>query len=155
MARTRTSINVPAKGRMRDMADRLWSIAVRDDWGGVCAVCGIAPCDAHHLIPRQNYATRYDLRNGIALCRRHHKFCPHVSPHQTSAGFMMWLEANYLESAVWLIATVSDGHYKRETQRNAAYFCGVLLALKEHVTPEDFERVCGVKFSRYLTEEYE
>ena len=38
--RKRTNKNVPAKGRLRDFADDLWKLAVRDDWGYKCAACG-------------------------------------------------------------------------------------------------------------------
>jgi hypothetical protein len=72
--KAQTPSNVPSKKRMRDIADRLWSRAVRDDWAWRCAVCGNQPCEAHHLVPRQHQGTRYDLTNGVALCAHCHQF---------------------------------------------------------------------------------
>ena len=46
--RKRTNSKTPAKGRLRDCADQLWSLAVRDDWNNRCAVCGFGKCEAHH-----------------------------------------------------------------------------------------------------------
>ena len=86
--RKRTSKNVPAKGRLKEIAAQLWSLAVRADWANKCAVCGYGKTEAHHLIPRQHEATRYNIRNGIALCASHHQFDKDVSPHQNAAGWL-------------------------------------------------------------------
>ena len=147
MARKRTSKDVPAKGRLREMADALWSYAVREDWAWKCAVCGSATVEAHHLVPRQHEATRYLLRNGIALCARCHQFDPDVSPHQNAAGWLSWLVINHKELYGWY----------RENERpefsgtkNPAYYCEQIKRLREYVPAEEFERICGVKFSRWL-----
>ncbi len=149
--RKRTNANIPAKGRLRDMADRLWSIAVRSDWNWKCAVCGKGPCDAHHMIPRANEAMRYSLRNGVALCSSHHQFCPHVSPHQNAAGWMEWLRVNQPLRHEWYVETVTNGcHLKFAGTTNALYFCGVIVGFREYVEPEKFQEIVGIKFSEYL-----
>ena len=149
--RKRTNANVPAKGRLRDMADRLWSISVRSDWNWKCAVCGNSPCDAHHLIPRMNEATRYSLRNGIALCPSHHQFCPHLSPHQNAAGWMQWLAANQPLRHEWYVKTVTNGdHLKFTGTKNAPYYCERILSFREYVDPEKFQEIVGVTFGKYL-----
>lgn len=149
--RKRTSKDVPAKGRLKDMADRLWSLAVRSDWNGKCAVCGKGPCDAHHLIPRMNAAMRYSLHNGIALCSSHHQFCPQLSPHQNAAGWMEWLRTNQPLRYEWYVETVTNGdHLKFTGTTNAPYYCGVILSFREYVEPEKFQEIVGIAFSKHL-----
>ena len=131
------------------MADRLWSLAVRDDWAHKCAVCNGTPVEAHHLIPRQNEQWRYDLRNGIALCARHHQFEPGVSPHQNAAGWMEWLTEWHPNLAAW---------YREHSRvpftgtKTALYYCDILRELRQYIDDESWEAVVGIKFGRYLLE---
>lgn len=147
--RIRTNKNIPAKGRLRDMADKLWSLAVRADWNNTCAMCGASKCDAHHLIPRQIEATRYELHNGMALCSRCHQFCPERSPHQNAAGFMAWVEeANPLRAA-WM----KENHRPQcDVTVTPLYLCDVLRDLRQYFEATEFESVCGVRFSHWLRE---
>lgn len=152
--RKRTNKNVPAKGRLRDMADRLWSLAVRSDWCNQCAVCGNSKCEAHHLIPRQHERTRYDLNNGIALCASHHQFDPEISPHQNAAGWLLWLAEHCEFTAEWYTKTVDSGDYKRfEGTKNAQHYIDVIQGLREYVEDDEFVRIVGVRLSGYLAEE--
>ncbi len=151
--RKRTNKNCPAKGRLRDMADRLWSLGVRGDWAHKCAVDGRGNCDAHHLIPRQHEATRYELRNGIALCSHCHQFSPDVSPHQNAAGWLAWLEMNQPELYQWYTETLGGGgHRAFDGTKTADYYCGVIRELQQYVEPDDYKRIVGVRFSRWLDE---
>ena len=62
-----------------------------------CQVCGKVDgkLDVHHIIPRSNVDTRYDRRNGITLCFRHHKVGK-LSAHMNSVWFADFLkEWNY------------------------------------------------------------
>ena len=149
--RKRTNSKVPAKGRLREMADTLWSLAVRSDWAWKCAVCGNSKVEAHHLTPRQFTATRFDLDCGIALCSHHHQFCPEVSPHQNAAGWLAWLEKTHPRCFAWY---QQNKRPLFEGTTNSAYYCEVILALEPYVDDGEFERVCGIKFSRYLLEEF-
>jgi len=155
--RRRTNKNVPAKGRLRDMADQLWSLAVREDWNHKCAVCGFTErLEAHHLIPRQWFSTRYDLRNGITLCARHHQFDPALSPHQNAAGWLQWLDQNHRSRADWYKTTIALGAYKKLLwTKNADYFCTIIRSLKEYVDESNYERIVGVRFSQWLLENVE
>lgn len=87
-------------------ADSQWSVAVRSR-DMRCLVCGkaglhhkgtglyINGLDAHHLIGRTNLQFRYDLENGVSLCKYCHIFDPKHSPHyslDSAAGFLDWLE---------------------------------------------------------------
>jgi len=132
------------------MADRLWSKAIVEDWGHRCPVCGSWKVEAHHLIPRQKQATRYDLRNGIALCARHHQFDPDISPHQNAAGWMEWLADHCPFRHPWYT------EYKQEPftgTTNADYYCGVIRRLKQYVDEDDYTRIVGQKFGAWLEEQ--
>jgi len=154
--RKRTNKNVPAKGRLRDIADALWSRAIRDDWNNKCAVCGSGKCEAHHLLPRQHERTRYDMRNGIALCSQHHKYDPDISPHQNAAGWMWWFSKHCSQRCLWLMNMVDTGEYRRFTgTKNAQHYIKQILSLREYVDPSDFERIVGVRFTAYLLQQGE
>ena len=152
--RKRTNKDVPAKGRLKDMADQLWSLAVKEDWANRCAICGRrGDLNSHHLIPRQHLTTRFDLRNGICLCRACHRFCPFRSPHQTTAGWTLWLKAHHPTIEAWCTETTATQEYKRfDGATNAAYYCDQIRRLREYVEPEDFERIVGQRFSAWLEE---
>ena len=147
--RKKSAGGLPAKGRLRDIADSLWSLAVRADWNHSCAFCGAKKCEAHHLVPRQHEATRYRLQNGIAMCPAHHKFDKDVSPHQNAAGFVRWLEYYHPIRAAWLFENCRPVFNGTKT---AAYYLDVLRELRQYVEPEDFERIVGVKLARHLEE---
>jgi len=151
--RKSTNANVPAKGRLRDMADQLWSIAVRSDWNWKCAVCGGTPCEAHHLVPRQHEATRYDLRNGIALCSTHHQFDADLSPHQNAAGWMLWLSDNHALRCQWYNDTILYGEHRTFSgTKTANYYCDMIRCFQEYVEPDVWQKIVGVKFSKWLKE---
>ena len=156
MKRKRTNKNIPAKSALLKKADRLWSVAVRGDWAWKCAAGGHGKCEAHHVIPRQHEATRYALRNGIALNTWHHKFDPDMSPHQNAVGWLKWLSEHYPELHQWYLETTESGEHKRFSgTKNTSYYIGVIRRLKQHVPAEDFERIVGIRFSRWLEEEGE
>ena len=146
--RKRTSKDVPAKGRLADLADRLWSLAVKDDWAHRCAICGRREnLNSHHLIPRQHQATRFDLRNGICLCKTCHQFCPNYSPHQHGKGFDLWLTNHHPSFASWVEA---NAYPKFTGTTNADYYCEQIQRLREYVEQDDFTRIVGVRFAAYL-----
>ena len=131
------------------MADQLWSLAVRADWNWRCAVCRNGTVEAHHLIPREKQATRYDLRNGIALCVHHHVWDPDVAPHANAAGWMEWLFDHQLEVQRWYIEN------KRKPfngTTNPLYYCDVIRGLKQYVDEDDYIRIVGQKFGAWLME---
>ena len=91
-----------AKKKAMELADAAWSRAVRAAWDDRCAICGKSPTEAHHLIGRRVWATRYAITNGIALCGRCHRLCPRISPHNGSVGFAQWLEDNHPSLTAWV-----------------------------------------------------
>ena len=142
---------IPAKKTLRNMADRLWSLAVRGDWNWQCAMCGFRKVEAHHLIPRQHESTRYDLYNGIALCARHHQFCPERAPHQNPAGFMVWLQSTHANvHGLYLRRTESPPRFTGT--KNEVYYCDVIRGLRQYVEESAFEEIVGVRFSKWLEE---
>jgi hypothetical protein len=147
--RKRTSVSVPAKGRLRDFADRLWSRAVRDDWANHCAVCGSTNVEAHHLVPRQHEQTRYDLKNGVALCAACHQFDKNISPHQNSAGWISFLIDNHHDRFDWFM----DNRRPIFTgKKNADYYIATIRRLQPYVEPEEFTSIVGVRFAAWLEE---
>ncbi len=151
--RKRTNSNVPAKGRLRDMADELWKLAVWDDWAYKCAVChrGNVKLDAHHIIPRHHDRFRYDVKNGILLCFQHHNHDNDVAPHQNAAGWLQWLGEFHQALHKWYVETTETGaHRVFVLTKNPAYYCDQIQRLREYVDDDEFRRVCGVKFSGWL-----
>lgn len=147
--RRKQANGMPAKGRLRDIADALWSLAVRSKWKNRCAVCGKGKVEAHHLVPRQHTATRYDLRNGVALCSHHHQFDPDVSPHQNAAGWLGWLGTHHEELATWYTANPRP---RFEGTTNAQWYMDQIRNLRQHVEPDDFSRIVGKRFAAFLEE---
>jgi len=83
--------------------DKEWAKAVkdRDDWR--CVICGDTErLNAHHIIARENHETKFDIKNGLSLCPKHHFFCRQISAHNNPLGVFMWLEENRLEQLVYL-----------------------------------------------------
>jgi len=77
-----------------------WSIAVRNRYDNKCAVCGCTEnLNAHHIVPKEqkDNALKYDIKNGISLCAKHHKYGYDISPHKNPIKFFEWLITNDLE----------------------------------------------------------
>ena len=107
------------------------------------------------MIPRQHEATRYELRNGIALCSQHHKFDADMSPHQNAAGWILWLYENQRKLHDWYIETDEfKCLHPFDGIKNATYYIDVILRLKEYVDESDYTRIVGVNFAKWLKEEY-
>ncbi len=152
--RKRTNKDVPAKGRVREMADDLWSLAVKDDWANKCAMCGhCGDLNSHHLLPRQHTNTRHELKNGICLCRRCHQFCPDRSPHQNAGGFVVWLAGHHPIRHKWYMSQNESCKYKDfHGTTNAWYYIDIIGTLREYVSDDDYVRIVGKKFAKYMEE---
>lgn len=63
-----------------DKLDKQWSLRVREVCQ--CELCDrrgdIGSFDAHHLRGRGNFSTRWDLSNGVCLCKGCHRFKVHM-----------------------------------------------------------------------------
>lgn len=90
---------------------KLWSEAVRGKTGFSCEICGVkrgdkndkgnpVKIDAHHFMNRDitDCPLKFDIRNGIALCPKHHKFSPDESFHMNPVVTMDWVQKHRPES---------------------------------------------------------
>lgn len=74
--------------------DNKWSKLVKKRAGNKCEVDWCTKTkylNAHHIFSRNNWSTRYDLDNWIALCPSHHTFNNKFSAHRTPLEFAEWL----------------------------------------------------------------
>lgn len=109
-----------------DICDELWSKLVKVKARGKCEHCWKTKrLNSHHIFTRNNYATRFDLDNGICLCSWCHTMSKKFSAHKTP-----------LEFAEWIISVRWQERYDR-------------LKLKAHsVRDKDYDKV-----EKYLIEE--
>lgn len=69
----RTSKRRKSRMALRNKADRLFSLAIRERDGWACRCCGshLSPQCAH-IVSRRYSATRWSLDNAVCLCQRCH-----------------------------------------------------------------------------------
>lgn len=74
--------------------DNAWSKLVKLRAGNKCEYCGAknTQIDSHHIFTRVNRSVRWDPKNGIALCAKHHTLDSKFSAHGTPYTFHKWLE---------------------------------------------------------------
>ena len=67
--------------------DRKWRAKILALASWECAICGEEAVDAHHIAGKQAWPKlRYDIINGIALCRKHHDWA-----RDSNEAFGAWL----------------------------------------------------------------
>lgn len=66
-------------GNGRSNKSKIWSLAIKKRDGFACLLCGTGnTIISHHIYPFSKHENlRYDLKNGITLCGRCHKFTLH------------------------------------------------------------------------------
>lgn len=81
-----------------------WSKAVRNLFGNKCVVCGSDKyVQAHHLLPKERYPElKLDLRNGIPLCAKHHRFGK-FSAHRNGFWFTKMIESRFPTVYRWVM----------------------------------------------------
>lgn len=69
----------PTKSKLIKEMDTMWSRAVKEKDFYTCLVpgCERADIQSHHIFSRKNHSTRWDLDNGVCLCKGHHLFFAH------------------------------------------------------------------------------
>lgn len=86
-------------------ADELWAVAVKRV--GHCEISlKTGNLEAHHLIGRDNYLFRWDLKNGVCLSSYHHRFAPDMAAHgstEATAAFAIWMEEYKPEQWQWYL----------------------------------------------------
>ncbi len=54
--------------------DDLWSFGVKESCKFICLKCGaVKVLHSHHIEHRFHWSTKWDIRNGLSLCGKHHK----------------------------------------------------------------------------------
>ena len=70
------------------ICDNLWSKLIKIRAWFRCEYCWKTGwLNSHHLFTRNNYSTRFDLDNGICLCKWHHTVSSKFSAHKTPMIF--------------------------------------------------------------------
>lgn len=84
------AVRAVGQGALEDQADALWSKAVKKRDGHRCVRCGSRKgLESAHGLPRTYRATRWELRNGLAMCWDCHRLWAHRFPHE----FTVWFQA--------------------------------------------------------------
>jgi len=70
----------PPLALAKKKADKLWSDIIHEKYNHRCAFCGETfALAAHHIRSRRFASTRWEVLNGILLCRKEH-FLSHSDP---------------------------------------------------------------------------
>ncbi len=62
---------------------------------------------SHHIVSKQNRRLRYDLRNGVCLCRMHHTL-GNQSAHKSPTWFYSWMIDNREEDWDYLLTVENE-----------------------------------------------
>lgn len=76
---------ITKRQELRSKAGNLFQEAIiaRDRY---CALCGLRARDGHHIIEKSvSEYLRYDMRNGVGLCGRHHRLVQDENPFAIKA----------------------------------------------------------------------
>jgi hypothetical protein len=94
-----------SKKTLNNEALERWSAIVKTKAGFKCELCGSTEgLNSHHVISSHILSTRYDDRNGVCTCKKHHKFCKYYSAHSGSLGFQNWFRLNREKDFYYLLA---------------------------------------------------
>lgn len=93
-----------SKSKLRNFCDDLWAISVKLRDNNKCVICGATEyINAHHLISRRIYKTRFMLSNGISVCPKCHEYSLSCSFHTAWWGAETWVKENRPEQyQIWL-----------------------------------------------------
>lgn len=111
---------------------QLWSLIVRLRDYQTCQKPGCnrtKGVQAHHIFGVRHASTRYDTRNGVALCSGHHRFWAHTEPEEFRA---------------WIISRIGEDAYNMLGLRARARSAGrVDLKLMEIALDGELKRLGG------------
>lgn len=99
------SYKPPNHKSYRKIADDLFMSRYR---GLPCEVCGKTEGTCfHHVVSKaRSKALRYDHRNGVVLCRAHHKMSNEMAPHSTNQmaveRFVEWFKTTFPDRHKWI-----------------------------------------------------
>ena len=94
--------------------DKEWAKLVKDRWDNRCMVCwhmfsitNTKYLNSHHLAPREIKELRHDVRNGICVCVRHHKFDRFFSFHRNPLLMINWMLEYKLDDMDYLLTKLA------------------------------------------------
>jgi hypothetical protein len=90
--------------KTRKKLDELWAIKVKDRDFHRCQYNGCCNpgTDAHHIFGRGD-SVRFDLDNGITLCRKCHEY---ARDHKENFNAVLWLQMGFIFDALRVKANV-------------------------------------------------
>ena len=101
--------------------DSLWSKAVKTYYNGRCGLCKREADESHHIVHRgANWALRWDINNGIALCKKCHSEADKLENRKiisevVAYDYLMEREKKYKFKADLLMSlNLSEAEYKAE-----------------------------------------
>lgn len=109
----------------------LWSQAIAKKYNYKCALCSYPGGEAHHIIKRRHVVLKWDLRNGIYLCVKHHKEAETAEGRQKVETFVG-----------------EDMDYLCEMDR----YILQTWCIKEGITSDEFRLIQKEKLKRYLND---
>jgi len=97
-----------SKAQLSKKLDEAWSLAVKIKAGYRCEVCRKrSTLNSHHIVGRRNRRLRWDLRNSVCTCVKHHKFGIE-SFHEDPLWGREWLEENRWEDYAYLYCVKNE-----------------------------------------------
>lgn len=113
---TKSTIRVVIRHHLVNLADDLWSAAVKVRFGWKCAVSNKTEnLESHHLIRRGNWTHRYSVMNGVCLNSYYHTLGSGIAAHgatDVTERFRTWMEDYHLEQWAWFIEHRNDKSVK-------------------------------------------
>lgn len=118
------------KQKLRSQADRLWFNAIFKKYGTQCEICPTKASQAHHFYPKGLYGhLRYDLDNGIQICKGHH------FAHHHKADTSVHLKIIDKRGQVWLNNLRSKAHKRSKTSYlTLLYYRNIIKELEKYGT---------------------
>lgn len=139
---------------------KLWSEAVRGRVNFKCEICGMergtlndkgrpVKMDAHHFMNRDitDCPLKFDIRNGICLCPKHHKFSPDESFHMNPVVTMDWVIKNRPDSFNFVL-----NNYKTRVDLHNREILAEIESSLEKKEPLNLEKLIEID-NRYKQQE--
>ena len=102
---TKVSINAAIRRHLVNLADELWSTAVKVKFGWKCAISNKTDnLESHHLIGRGNKTHRWSIENGICLNSYYHTLSSEIAAHgatDVTEQFREWMIRTRPEQWAW------------------------------------------------------
>jgi len=92
----------------KEQKDKDWREIILNKYNAKCVICDDTKRpNAHHIIPKNFIKTRWDVKNGILLCPKHHKFGS-FSAHKHPLWFLEFLSQKDLPKFHYLLNQLEE-----------------------------------------------